>query len=111
MGDRDTTQQQAESRQAGASEEPTDQRAVVSPPELSRAVISVLGHAEKPLSIRQIEHGVGDVLNYVGSAPVEGEVSALEQLGVVERGADNKLFSLSAQGRELATGIEILSRA
>lgn len=111
MGDAETTQQatQQAAQQKGSE---AARRAEVSPPELSRAVISVLGRADHPMSIREIEREVGELLKVTGPAPVEGEVSALEQMRVVERGADgHKLFRLSEQGRELATGIEILSRA
>lgn len=101
----------------GSSDEQTtggvepSQDSGVSPPELSRAVISAIAEADGALSIRDIENRVGESLGSIGSEPIEQEVHALERMGIVQRATEtSRSYRLSEGGSDIAQGIRILSQ-
>lgn len=81
----------------------------VTPPELSRAVISAIAEADGALSIRDIENRVGERLGSIGAEPIEQEVHALEGMGIVIRADESsRSYRLTDGGSDIALGIRIL---
>jgi hypothetical protein len=90
------------------SEEPT--RAEQPPGALRLVIAEVLGAAAKPLTIRQIESGVGVAAPTLRRWPIEEEVLSMVTDTLVARLPTEPLFVLTEAGLEFVSGARALAK-
>ena len=88
----------ATARVPHAAEAPRWERPAAAP---RVTIVQVLGLADGPLTVRQIEHGVTELIRVADVATIEEHLQELIDAEHVEKVAGRKTYALSPSGREM----------